>query len=75
MKERDEPVRLGKGNDIISKGVLHLKTELEKLAQEKENISQVLSKEKKQLEQLDKLVAEKREDCKNKLKEIRDLDI
>ena len=47
MKERDEPVRLGKGNDIISKGVLHLKTELEKLAQDKENVRQVLVKEKK----------------------------
>ncbi len=75
MKERDEPIRLGKGNDIVSKGVVHLKTELEKLSQDKENVRQVLAKEKKQLEHLDELVGEKREECKNKLKEIRDLDI
>jgi hypothetical protein len=36
MKERDEPIRLGKGNDIVGKGVTHLKTELENLNQEKE---------------------------------------
>ena len=94
IKERDEPIRLGKGNDIVRKGVTHLKSELEKIAQDKENLKVILSKELKQLEQLDELVAEKREDRfatieqtkskwkffnyadhKNKLKEIRDLDI
>jgi hypothetical protein len=53
LKERDEPVRLGKGNDIISKGVLHLKTELDKLTLDKDNVKQVLVKEKKQLDHLD----------------------
>jgi hypothetical protein len=32
IKERDEPIRLGKGNDIVRKGVTHLKSELDKIA-------------------------------------------
>lgn len=47
IKERDEPIRLGKGNDIISKGVVHLKAEMDKLANDKENVKTVLVKEKK----------------------------
>jgi len=31
MKDRDEPVRLGKGNENLRKAVEHLKADLEKL--------------------------------------------
>jgi len=44
-KEKDEPVRLGKGNDNIRKGVNHLNSELEKLVQEHEHLDSHLKKE------------------------------
>jgi hypothetical protein len=31
MKDRDEPVRIGKGNDNLRKAVDHLRADLEKL--------------------------------------------
>jgi len=31
LKERDEPIRLGKGNENLKKAVEHLKSDLEKL--------------------------------------------
>lgn len=31
LKERDEPIRLGKGNENLKKAVEHLRSDLEKL--------------------------------------------
>jgi hypothetical protein len=31
MKDRDEPLRLGKGNENLKKAVEHLKSDLEKI--------------------------------------------
>jgi hypothetical protein len=31
MKDRDEPMRLGKGNENLKKAVEHLKSDLEKI--------------------------------------------
>lgn len=47
-KEKDEPIRLGKGNDNIRKGVNHLQEELKKIEMEKEQAKSVLLKEEQQ---------------------------
>lgn len=58
-KEKDEPIRLGKGNDNIRKGVTHLQNELEKLQLEKEHLKSVLAKEEQTLSQLEEQVTNK----------------
>ena len=38
LKEKDEPVRLGKGNENLKIAVDHLKTDLEELVRDTQNI-------------------------------------
>ncbi len=54
MKDRDEPVRIGKGNENLRKAVEHLKADLEKLQQESKAVEEDIEKEKKQGEQIQK---------------------
>jgi len=37
-KEKDEPVRLDKGNENIRKGVMHLQNEMDQLGVKKEQL-------------------------------------
>lgn len=37
-KEKDEPVRLAKGNENIRKGVMHLQNEMDQLGVKKEQL-------------------------------------
>lgn len=64
-------MRLGKGNDNIRKGVLHLNNELEKLALEKANLTSVFEKERDNLEYLRTQVSEKKTEVSAKTNEIR----
>ena len=50
MKDRDEPVRIGKGNENLKKAVEHLKADLEKLQNETKAIDEETEREKKAAE-------------------------
>jgi chromosome segregation ATPase len=50
MKDRDEPVRLGKGNENLRKAVEHLKADLEKLVGETKAVEDEVEKERKAAE-------------------------
>jgi uncharacterized protein YlxW (UPF0749 family) len=50
MKDRDEPVRLGKGNENLRKAVEHLKADLEKLQAEAKAVDDEVDKERKAAE-------------------------
>ena len=50
MKDRDEPVRLGKGNENLRKAVEHLKADLEKLVAETKAVDDDVEKERKATE-------------------------
>ncbi len=54
MKDRDEPVRIGKGNENLKKAVEHLKADLEKLQQETKAVEEDIEKEKKAGESIQK---------------------
>lgn len=54
MKDRDEPVRIGKGNENLKKAVEHLRADLEKLQQESKGVEEDIEKEKKAGEQIQK---------------------
>ena len=54
MKDRDEPVRIGKGNENLRKAVEHLKADLEKLQTDTKTVEDEIEKEKKQNETLQK---------------------
>ena len=58
MKDRDEPVRLGKGNENLRKAVEHLKADLEKLQQETNAHEDEAEKVNKQTQGLAKQVGE-----------------
>lgn len=47
MKDRDEPVRIGKGNENLRKAVEHLRADLEKLQSETKAVEEDIEKEKK----------------------------
>jgi len=47
MKDRDEPVRIGKGNENLRKAVEHLRADLEKLQSETKTVEEDIEKEKK----------------------------
>ena len=47
MKDRDEPVRIGKGNDNLRKAVDHLRADLEKLQSDTTAAEQEAEKERK----------------------------
>ena len=50
MKDRDEPVRIGKGNENLKKAVEHLKADLEKLQNETKAVDEEIEREKKAAE-------------------------
>lgn len=50
MKDRDEPVRIGKGNENLKKAVEHLKADLEKLQNETKAVDDEIEREKKSAE-------------------------
>ena len=52
MKDRDEPVRLGKGNENLRKAVEHLKSDLEKLQAETKQVDEDVEKEKKSTDEV-----------------------
>lgn len=54
MKDRDEPVRIGKGNENLRKAVEHLKADLEKLQTDTKTVEEDIEKEKKSNETLQK---------------------
>jgi len=45
LKERDEPIRLGKGNENLKKAVEHLQSDLKKLVDDTEAAEKSLSNE------------------------------
>jgi len=50
MKDRDEPVRLGKGNENLKKAVEHLKADLEKLKSDTKAVEEDVERERKATE-------------------------
>ena len=54
MKDRDEPVRLGKGNENLKKAVEHLKSDLEKLVAETKAVDEEVERERKNTEGIQK---------------------
>lgn len=45
LKERDEPIRLGKGNENLKKAVEHLQSDLKKLVDDTESAEKSLAHE------------------------------
>lgn len=74
FKDKDEPVRLGKGNDNIRKGVAHLQNELESLRLKKEHYKTLVQKEEQSLTQLEEQVTLKKQEVNEKQRLIRELD-
>lgn len=50
MKDRDEPTRLKKGNDNLTKAVEHLKSDLEKLKSDTKTVEEDVERERKATE-------------------------
>lgn len=58
MKDRDEPVRIGKGNDNLRKAVDHLRADLEKLQAETAAAEEEAEKERKAAKAINKQIME-----------------
>lgn len=73
-KDKDEPVRLSKGNDNIRKGVTHLQNELDQLKLKKEHYETLVSKEEQQMRSLDNQLMQKHQEINDKRRDIHNLD-
>ena len=58
MKDRDEPVRIGKGNDNLRKAVDHLRADLEKLKLETTAAEEEAEKERSSAKLINKQIME-----------------
>ena len=73
LKERDEPNRLGKGNENLKKAVEHLKTDLETLTSKTKTVENQLEQEqkiKKQYEEQRENYKKEMGDKEGKIKEL-----
>ena len=73
-KEKDEPVRLAKGNENIRKGVMHLQNEMDQLGVKKEQLQTLENKEKQLLNTLEGQVIAKKEEVNQQTRKIRDME-
>eukprot|EP00347_Sterkiella_histriomuscorum_P000313 403376359 len=74
LKERDEPNRLGKGNENLKKAVEHLRSDLEKLQSENKTVDLQLESEQKAKKQCEEQRENFKKEMQDKEVKIKELD-
>ena len=75
LKERDEPIRLGKGNENLKKAVEHLRSDLDKLQQDTKTIEVQYEGEVKVKKQQEEQRESLKKDMADKEVKVKELDM